>query len=371
MSHESLPSCFACARKQPLPASRREGFADLMDGRSLCAQCSGSIIVDSSEAVALYKGIVEFMGRDLGLSIPPGMREVPILLVDFQSLNENRNKLGEVLGYHSDAQAQVAGVDSTPSTSPSKMPSMKPVIGSAPPPPALLTPVRRAALGQQHTEGIIRGVTMSTCAQVRYLPSAGLQFDAAGKGLAARLPAPEVYQMKQVRDVTAVLVLYGLPRDLTASILAHEAMHVWLKLNKAFPFRLPPKVEEGLCQVIAHMYLEHLVKRAAAESAGNAAPAAVSSSVKLSHSPSAAVLAPPSAPLRPSPAKRPTSVSLKPKPKPKDKTLTKWFSEQIEVDKSPIYGKGFEEAHRAVSVLGLPAVLSYIQRHQCLPPLRN
>jgi len=101
-------------------------------------------------------------------------------------------------------------------------------------------------------------------------------------------------------------------------------------------------------------------------------------SAKLAHAPSVSTLtsqaappnaAPSSAPR--SPLKRPTSVILKPKAKPKSKSLTKWFSEQIETDKSPIYGQGFQEAHRAVSVLGLPAVLSYIQRHQCLPPLRK
>ena len=379
ISHETRPSCFACGRKQPLPESHREGFADLMDGRSLCAQCSSSIIVDSSEAAALYQGIVEFMGRELGLSIPAGMKEVPILLVDFQSLNENRNKLGEVLGYHTDPAANPDGTETSAPPTSHIFPSLEPGNNVLAPTTAILTPTRRAALGKSHTEGIIRGVTMSTCSKVKYLPSTGLQFDTTGKGLVARLPTPEVYQVKQVRDVTAVLVLYGLPRDLTASILAHEAMHVWLKLNKSFPFQMPPKIEEGLCQVIAHMYLEHLVALATLRATTTPSQSVLGGgSVKLAHAPSVSSfgslaappsVAPSSAPR--SPLKRPTSVVLKPKTKPKIKSLTKWFSEQIETDKSPIYGQGFQEAHRAVSVLGLSAVLSYIQRHQCLPPLRK
>jgi len=32
-------------------------------------------------------------------------------------------------------------------------------------------------------------------------------------------------------EVTAILVLYGLPRLLTGSILAHELMHGWLRLK--------------------------------------------------------------------------------------------------------------------------------------------
>jgi hypothetical protein len=51
-----------------------------------------------------------------------------------------------------------------------------------------------------------------------------------------------VVRVEESRSVSAVLVLFGMPRDLTASVLAHEAMHVWLKLNKDVPFELQPKV---------------------------------------------------------------------------------------------------------------------------------
>ncbi|GFQ08575.1 protein da1-related 2 [Phtheirospermum japonicum] len=50
-------------------------------------------------------------------------------------------------------------------------------------------------------------------------------------------------------EVTAILVLYGLPRLLTGAILAHELMHGWLRLNG---YRnLAPEVEEGICQVLS------------------------------------------------------------------------------------------------------------------------
>ena len=60
--------------------------------------------------------------------------------------------------------------------------------------------------------------------------------------------------------MTAVLVLYGLPSDLTSSILAHEAMHVWLRLHGSSSTiqKLQPKIEEGLCQVVSHMYLTYV-----------------------------------------------------------------------------------------------------------------
>ena len=55
-------------------------------------------------------------------------------------------------------------------------------------------------------------------------------------------------------QVTAILVMYGLPRLLTGSILAHECMHAWFVLNyidcgnKA--------VNEGLSQLMALMWIE-------------------------------------------------------------------------------------------------------------------
>ena len=284
MSHDSLPSCFACARKQPLPASRREGFADLMDGRSLCAQCSSSIIVDSSEAAALYKGIVEFMGRELGLTISPEMADVPVLVVDVQSLNENMNRKDGSLGYHDAGEDSVGG------------------------------------------KSTVRGVTLSTCCEVRHFPSGSVAFSQVA-GAFRSGQAPALFTTSEVRDVTAVLVLYGLPKDLIASILAHEAMHVWLKLNKKFPFRMPPKLEEGLCQVIAYLYLENLRAYDAVD------PVEHSSEDN------------------------------------KDASLRSYFCKQIRDDVSPVYGDGFRDAYKAVQLLGLEIVLEYVQENHQLPEI--
>ncbi|EPS68363.1 hypothetical protein M569_06406, partial [Genlisea aurea] len=65
----------------------------------------------------------------------------------------------------------------------------------------------------------------------------------------------EPYKLRRQCEVTAILVLYGLPRLLTGSILAHEMMHAWMRLNG---FRtLRPDIEEGICQVMASMWLEY------------------------------------------------------------------------------------------------------------------
>ena len=54
--------------------------------------------------------------------------------------------------------------------------------------------------------------------------------------------------------MTAILVQYGLPRLLTGSIIAHEVMHAWLRYQHVQNLSLD--VEEGLCQLMASLWLE-------------------------------------------------------------------------------------------------------------------
>ncbi len=52
----------------------------------------------------------------------------------------------------------------------------------------------------------------------------------------------------------------GMPANLTASIMAHEVTHAWLKLHPNFRNReqLPLRVEEGLCQLVAFFFNDGL-----------------------------------------------------------------------------------------------------------------
>ena len=62
-------------------------------------------------------------------------------------------------------------------------------------------------------------------------------------------------------SIIGILCLRGLPKELTASILAHEAIHAWLKLHPLYGLfgPLPPIVEEGCCQLASYLYLEHKI----------------------------------------------------------------------------------------------------------------
>ncbi|BFG42767.1 hypothetical protein CerSpe_290410 [Prunus speciosa] len=52
-----------------------------------------------------------------------------------------------------------------------------------------------------------------------------------------------------------LLLLFGRPDVLMGMTLAHEMMHAWLRLQGLIGDRKPERlVEEGICQVMSHMY---------------------------------------------------------------------------------------------------------------------
>ncbi|XP_020866403.1 protein DA1-related 6 isoform X2 [Arabidopsis lyrata subsp. lyrata] len=118
--------------------------------------------------------------------------------------------------------------------------------------------------------------------------------------------------------IISVMILYGLPRLVTGSILAHEMMHAWLRING---YRdLEPDVEEGLCQVVAHMWLE---SQTYASTNGAAASSSASSSSHM-------------------------RVNTTNEPMFEEK-LVEFCKKHIEKDDSPLYGLGFNRVHEMVT----------------------
>lgn len=138
----------------------------------------------------------------------------------------------------------------------------------------------------------------------------------------------EPYKLTRQCEVTAILILFGLPRLLTGSILAHEMMHAWMRLKG---FRtLSQDVEEGICQVMAHKWLD--AELAAGSTNSNAASSSSS------------------------------SQGLKKGPRSQyERKLGEFFKHQIESDASPVYGDGFRAGRLAVHKYGLRKTLEHIQ----------
>ncbi|GER42650.1 hypothetical protein STAS_19451 [Striga asiatica] len=236
-------------------------FAILNDGRKLCLECLDSAIMDTNECQLLFYEIQDFF-KELNMKVN---QKVPLLLVEKQALNA---AIGEERhGHH-------------------HMPE-----------------TRGICLSEEQTISTILGrPRIGTSNRVRTEP----------------------YKLTRHCEVTAILILYGLPRLLTGTILAHEMMHAWLRLNG---FRnLGQDVEEGICQVIASMWLESQIL-----------------SMSDSNHPS-------------------TSSSRKSGRSPFDKKLSKFFKHQIATDTSAVYGDGFRAGHQAVLRFGLQRTLDHMRK---------
>jgi hypothetical protein len=115
---------------------------------------------------------------------------------------------------------------------------------------------------------------------------------------------------------------------LSASVLAHEATHAWIKLHPRFDFErpIPPQVEEGCAQLIALLFLNE-------------------------------GLDPPS-PLDNNDGSGPS-----------DEKLRQYFKFSIETDDHEIYGTGYRRAAMAYSQIGIEALMSHIVLYQDFPEI--
>nr|GMD01015.1 protein DA1-related 1-like [Ipomoea batatas] len=243
----------------------------LDDGRKLCLECLDSSIMDTHECQPLYLEIQDFY-EGLNMKVE---QQIPLLLVERQALNEAME--GEKNGHHHMPETRGLCLSEEQTVS---------------------TILRRPRIGGH------RITDMFT----------------------------EPYRLIRRCEVTAILILYGLPRLLTGSILAHEMMHAYLRL-KGYP-NLSPEIEEGICQVLAHMWLDSEI---IAGSGSNTASSSSSSSSSSSTS-----------------SKKGTRSQF-------EKKLGEFFKHQIESDTSVAYGDGFREGNKAVLKYGLRSTLDHIR----------
>ncbi|KAK9164065.1 hypothetical protein Syun_004967 [Stephania yunnanensis] len=275
-SHEHDGTPRCCSCERMEPRDTQYIF--LGDGRRLCLECLDSAVMDTNECQPLYMDIQEFY-EGLNMKVT---QQVPLLLVERTALNEAME--GEKHGHH-------------------HMPETRGLCLSEE--QTISTILRRPRIGGG------RIIDMIT----------------------------EPYRLTRRCEVTAILILYGLPRLLTGSILAHEMMHAWLRLNG---FRtLPPDVEEGICQVLAHMWLDSEIMSGSGSSSGSNVASTSSSSSSTS--------------------------SKKAQRSQFEKKLGEFFKHQIESDTSPAYGDGFRIGNRAVLKYGLRRTLDHIRMTESFP----
>ncbi|KMZ69487.1 DA1-related protein 2 [Zostera marina] len=260
--------------------SRSTRYISLGDGRCLCLECLDSAVMDTGDCQPLYHAIRDYY-EGMNMKID---QQIPMLMVERQALNEAME--GEKDGHH-------------------HMPE-----------------TRGLCLSEEQT-----------VSSIFKRPRIGEN----------RIVDMKTYPQKLTRrcEVTAILILYGLPRLLTGSILAHELMHGWLRL-KGYR-NLSPEVEEGICQVLSQMWLESEIVPVSRKNMPSTSTCASSSSSSSTSSASS------------------TSTSKKGKTSEMERKLGEFFMHQIAHDTSPAYGGGFRAANAAVNKYGLRATLDHIR----------
>ncbi|KAL1217012.1 Protein DA1-related 6 [Cardamine amara subsp. amara] len=270
-SHEAdgTPKCCSCERLEP----RGTNFVMLGDGRWLCLECMDSAVMDSDECQPLHFDMRDFFeGLQMKIKKP-----FPFLLVEKQALNKAEKE--EKIDYE--------------------------------------------------YEVVTRGICLSeaqTVTSVSQKPIMGPNNMLVGMATESQLVVREC-------EVTAILILYGLPRLLTGYILAHEMMHAYLRLNGHK--NLDNVLEEGICQVLGHMWLESQTY-ATADATADALSASSSS-----RTPAA-------------------SASKKGEWSNFEKELVEFCKNQIETDDSPVYGRGFRKVYEMVTNSSLHETLRFI-----------
>ncbi|XP_051123076.1 protein DA1-related 2 [Andrographis paniculata] len=284
-SHEHDNTARCCSCERL--ESRNTRYISLGDGRSICLECMESAIIDTGDCQPLYHAIRDYYeGMNMRID-----QQIPMLLVERQALNEAIE--GEKHGFH-------------------HMPE-----------------TRGLCLSEEQT-----------------VTSVQKKQKMDRRGLVGIRTQPQ----KLIRrcEVTAILVLYGLPRLLTGAILAHELMHGWLRLNDYRNLR--PDVEEGICQVLSHMWLESEVIPI---TRNTTTPPPLSSTWSYT--------VPDSMPSTSTSAASSSSSSKKGGKSSSENKLGEFFMHQIAHDASPAYGGGYRAAMAAVNKFGLRPTLDHIR----------
>ena len=279
-ANDNKRRCTGCHRFEP----DDEPFADLNDGnRCVCYACCRTVIMDNEDVKPLWQEVIRFFEFQLGLPIWEEMRNIPILVVDQAALNETQMNEGtSVHGESSQIMTRGICLSEHQGSMSFRVPSLR--------------------------------FNGSTCSFEACNHSSGFV------NLEVGSPRGNAHS-----EVTAILCLSGLPRDLTASVLAHEATHAWIKLHPDFKVRkmLPAQVEEGCAQLVAYLFLSDGLEPPRRHSGGG----------------------------------------------PSDEKLRQYFKFSIETDDNEIYGEGYRKAAAAYAAIGIQGLLNHVVHYQCLPPV--
>ncbi len=241
----SLPKCLSCYKVEPKHAPFHEIGTT---GSLLCPPCARTAILDNGAARELYNEILSFF-QSYDLDMFRGMTSIPINLVTTQEMKANFSTFKDT------GSADKYGVCCY-SEIHSPLGAAVGIIGAAG--AAAAKGVQKFVQNQKNKGRLKQGQGEDTNHSSSTSGNGGTKRNLLGAG--------------RFVFVTQIAALKGLPRIYLGQVLAHEATHAWLALNptrkqgvegEKLEFlgvvrKLPTLVEEGCCQLVAHLYLDSL-----------------------------------------------------------------------------------------------------------------
>ncbi|CAH2051005.1 unnamed protein product [Thlaspi arvense] len=294
-------------------------YVSLGDGRSLCLECMECAVMDTGDCQPLYHSIRDYY-EGMNMKID---QQIPMLLVERQALNEAI--VGEKNGFHHMPETRGLCL-SEEQTIPSI--HKKPKVGD------------HQLVGMKTRHQKLTRICEVTAILVLYGLPRCPRFSAACNDKRAvdhNLKYRDKIEINLQGIDTGVVIhlFYYLAMAakilLTGAILAHELMHAWLRLKGYNNLSL--EVEEGICQMLSYMWLESELM----PEVGNMPSTSGASSSSSS------------------------SSSKKGRKSDVETQLGKFFMHQIANEVSPAYGGGFRAAYEAVNRYGLRRTLDHIR----------
>ncbi|KAK4791576.1 hypothetical protein SAY86_031989 [Trapa natans] len=260
--------CFSCERFEPRGVKLIG--TSYSDGREICVDCKKSAIMNRQDCQPLIDEVLQFY-EDLDMKV--WQEDIPIIMLDKYEMNPNSDSVGLTRGIISSFEN-----------------------------PFLETMIQERRFG----------------------------------------PGNEILGIKEVpfrlagfKHVKIIKLLNGCPRLYIGRTLAHEMMHAWLHLEGYHPNQenvqgfygtIPKDMEEGVCQVLAHKWIESKIRTLSSNKSSSSSP-------ELQF----------------------------------DMKLAKHIKHSIESSKDRVYGEGFRIAHRVVCKYGLKGMLNHIRKNGTLP----
>ena len=242
-SHDfnAIPKCLSCQTFQ----SKHQRFHEIgTSGSLLCSSCANTAILDNTAARYVFDEVLIFL-QSYKLDMFNGaMQRIPINLCTPPEMKQKFNS------FKSDNSADQYGICCWTETH-SPAAAAVGLIGAAG--AAAARGLQKIVRERNHNDDSFHhdnDENKSTTNSIRRNPLGGGRFV----------------------SISQIAALKGLPRLYLGNILAHEATHAWLALNPTrkqgvigenvsfgVVRRLPTLVEEGTCQLVAHLYLDYIL----------------------------------------------------------------------------------------------------------------